>query len=215
MAKKHGYPGVFITLEGGDGTGKSTQARLLTEFIEEKRGKAPLLTREPGGAPGADEIRELILTGEPERWDVVGETLLFYASRRNHLRLTVWPALERGEWVISDRFADSTMAYQGYGNQLGSDKVQMIHDVSVGDFEPDLTIILDIDPATGIARTQGRTNNEDRFEKMDLSVHERMREGFFDIAKKNAHRCVIVDVDRNIDTIQADLRQIVNERLFS
>ncbi len=213
MSKKQSYPGKFITLEGGDGTGKSTQARLLAEFLKEQQ-KEVLLTREPGGAPGSDDIRQLILTGEPERWDVVGETLLFYASRRNHLRLTVWPALERGDWVISDRFADSTMAYQGYGNQLGVEAVTKIHEVSVGDFEPDLTLILDIDVRKGIARTQGRTNNEDRFEKMDIAVHERMQQGFYEIAEKNSHRCVIVDADRPIDEIQAELRKIVRERLL-
>ncbi|MBL4667252.1 MAG: dTMP kinase, partial [Sneathiella sp.] len=124
-------PGKFITLEGGDGSGKSTQAKQLAQFLKDQ-GKEVVLTREPGGAPGADEIRELILTGDPDRWDVVGETLLFYASRRNHLRLTVWPALAAGKWVISDRFADSTMAHQGYGNQMGIADVQKIHDVSVG-----------------------------------------------------------------------------------
>ncbi len=213
MSKTHSYPGKFITLEGGDGTGKSTQARMLAAFLEDHH-KSVLLTREPGGAPGSDDIRQLILTGEPDRWDVVGETLLFYASRRNHLRLTVWPALEKGQWVISDRFADSTMAYQGYGNQLGVEAVQKIHDVSVGEFEPDLTLILDIDVAKGIARTQGRTNNEDRFEKMDLSVHERMRKGFYEIADKHKNRCVIVDADRPIDAVQADLQAIVMERLL-
>ncbi|WP_169545526.1 dTMP kinase [Sneathiella aquimaris] len=215
MSNSITYPGKFITLEGGDGTGKSTQARLLNEYIQANFNTNVLLTREPGGAPGADEIRELILTGDPDRWDAVGETLLFYASRRNHLRLTVWPALEVGTFVISDRFADSTMAYQGYGNQLGVENVQKIHDVTVGDFEPDLTLILDIDVARGLARTQGRSHNEDRFEKMDLSMHERMRQGFFDIAEKNKHRCVIVDADRPIDEIQSDLRAIVKERLFS
>jgi dTMP kinase len=206
-----GKTGKFITLEGGDGTGKSTQARLLRDFLISK-GQEVVLTREPGGAPGADEIRELILTGDPDRWDVVGETLLFYASRRNHLRLTVWPALAAGKWVISDRFADSTMAYQGYGNQMGVEDVQKIHDVTVGEFEPDLTYILDIDVKEGLDRTQGRDHNEDRFERMDLSVHERMRQGFHEIAHKHKDRCVIVDASRDIDQIQQDLRTIVSLR---
>ncbi|OUR77204.1 dTMP kinase [Alphaproteobacteria bacterium 46_93_T64] len=207
-------PGKFITLEGGDGSGKSTQAKQLAAFLEDQ-GKEVILTREPGGAPGADDIRQLLLTGDPDRWDVIGETLLFYASRRNHLRLTVWPALAAGKWVISDRFADSTMAYQGYGNQMGVDEVQKIHDVTVGEFAPDLTYILDIDVEAGLKRTHGRTHNEDRFERMDLSFHNRMRQGFFEIAKKNEHRCVVVNAARQIDEIQTDMRRTLKNRFFS
>lgn len=214
MSKITSRSGKFITLEGGDGTGKSTQAKLLAEYLKQQN-IDPVLTREPGGAPGADEIRELILTGDPDRWDVVGETLLFYASRRNHLRLTVWPAMEQGRWVISDRFADSTMAYQGYGNQMGVEEVQKIHDVAVGDFEPDLTFILDIDVKVGLARTQGRAHNEDRFEKMNVSMHERMRQGFLEIADKNKHRCVIINADQPIEAVQEDMRTVLKDRYFS
>ena len=142
----------------------------------------------------------------------MGETLLFYASRRNHLRLTVWPALERGEWVISDRFADSTIAYQGYGNQLGVDQVMKVHEVTVGDFEPDLTFILDIDVKTGLSRTQGRDHNEDRFERMEIEFHERMREGFLEIAKQNPERCVVINADQDIDKVQEDMRAILKDR---
>ncbi|MAZ03222.1 MAG: dTMP kinase [Sneathiella sp.] len=205
--------GKFITLEGGDGSGKSTQSRLLAEFLE-TRSVETLLTREPGGAPGADEIRELILTGDPDRWDAVGETLLFYASRRNHLRLTIWPALEEGRWVISDRFADSTMAYQGYGNQLGEEAVQRIHDFAVGSFAPDLTFIFDIPAEEGLKRTMGRTHDEVRFEKMDLSFHERLRDGFLDIARKNPDRCILIDATRSVDAIQQELRETVAARLL-
>jgi dTMP kinase len=205
--------GKFITLEGGDGSGKSTQSRLLAEFLEEKAINC-LLTREPGGAPGADEIRELILTGEPERWDAIAETLLFNASRRNHLRLKIWPALDEGRWIISDRFADSTMAYQGYGNQLGEAAVQKIHDFTVGDFEPDLTFIFDLPAEQGLRRTLGRTHNEDRFEKMDLAFHERLRDGFQNIARKNPDRCVLIDATRSVDDIQQELRDILTARLM-
>jgi dTMP kinase len=208
------FPGKFITLEGGDGSGKSTQARLLSEYIAEKSINT-LLTREPGGAPGADEIRELILTGEPDRWDAIGETLLFYASRRNHLRLTVWPALEKGHWVISDRFADSTMAYQGYGNQLGEDVVQQVHDFAVGKFKPDLTFIFDMPAEEGLRRTDDRLHNEDRFEKMDIGFHERLRDGFLDIARKNPDRCVVIDATKPIESIQAELRRVIQERLLA
>lgn len=206
--------GKFITLEGGDGTGKSTQAKMLEKYLEAQNIEL-ILTREPGGAPGADEIRELILTGDPDRWDAVAETLLFYASRRNHLRLTVWPAMEKGLWVVSDRFADSTMAYQGYGNQLGVEAVQQIHDVTVGDFEPDLTFILDIDVKKGLARTHGRLHNEDRFENMEIGFHERMRQGFFEIAEQNKHRCVVINADQPIEGVQKDMRAILKERFFS
>ncbi|MCC3306053.1 dTMP kinase [Sneathiella sp. HT1-7] len=207
-------PGKFITLEGGDGSGKSTQSRLLAEFLQEKEIDT-LLTREPGGAPGADEIRELILTGEPDRWDAIGETLLFYASRRNHLRLTIWPALDEGRWVISDRFADSTMAYQGYGNQLGEEAVQKIHDFAVGDFKPDLTFIFSLPVEEGLQRTMGRTHNEDRFEKMDLAFHERLRDGFQNIARQNPDRCVLIDATRSVEDIQQELRDILTARLLS
>jgi dTMP kinase len=205
--------GKFVTLEGGDGTGKSTQARLLASFLE-SRGIAVVLTREPGGAPGADDIRKLILTGDPDRWDAVGETLLFYAARRNHLRLTVWPALAAGKWVISDRFADSTMAYQGYGNELGVDHVRKIHEVAVGDFQPDLTFILDIDVRKGLGRTHERTHDENRFERMDLAMHERMRAGFLTIAAENPHRCVVIDADQPVDHVQAAMQHRILVRLL-
>ena len=158
------------------------------------------------------EIRQLLLTGDPDRWDGAEETLLFYTARLNHLRITVKPALKRGAWVISDRFADSTMAYQGYGNQLGVEKVSEIHRVTVGSFEPDLTYILDLDVELGLSRTSGRTHNEDRFERMQLDFHQRMRAGFLEIAEKNAHRCVVVDASREPDLIQSDMRQILKDR---
>jgi dTMP kinase len=208
------FTGKFITLEGGDGSGKSTQAELLAEFLQ-KQAIESLLTREPGGAPGANEIRELILTGEPDRWDAIGETLLFYASRRNHLRLTIWPALARGTWVLSDRFADSTMAYQGYGNQLGKETVQRVDDFAVGDFSPDLTFILDLPAEEGLRRTQGRLHDEDRFEKMDLSFHERLKDGFLTIAKHNPDRCIVIDATRSVDEIQQDLRFHTQQRLIT
>jgi len=213
MQTAHPYSGKFITLEGGDGSGKSTQAAMLEEFLKAKSVDI-LRTREPGGAPGANEIRDLILTGDPGRWDAIGETLLFYAARRNHLRLTIWPALDAGTWVLSDRFADSTMAYQGYGNQLGEAAVQKIHDFSVGDFAPDLTFIFDLPAEEGLRRTMGRTHDEDRFEKMDISFHQRLREGFLEIARKNPDRCIIIDATRSVEEIQAELRAELESRLL-
>lgn len=206
--------GKFITLEGGDGSGKSTQARLLAAFLEEQ-GINVILTREPGGAAGADEIRQLLLTGDPDRWDGAEETLLFYTARLNHLRLTVKPALEKGVWVISDRFADSTMAYQGYGNQLGPENVQKIHEVTVGSFEPNLTCILDLDVEVALKRTQGRSHDEDRFERMKIDFHQRMRLGFKEIAAKNTHRCVMIDAAGEPDAIQSELQKVVSSRLLT
>ncbi len=203
--------GRFVTLEGGDGSGKSTQARQLADFLI-ARGEEVILTREPGGAPGADEIRKLILTGDPDRWDGAEETLLFYTARLNHLRLTVKPALAAGKWVISDRFADSTMAYQGYGNQHGPENVQKIHDVTVGSFEPDLTFILDLDVTVGLARTHGRDHDEDRFERMKIDFHERMRAGFLEIDKANTHRCVVVNAEKAPEFIQAELQDVLLDR---
>ncbi|PHQ69858.1 MAG: dTMP kinase [Sneathiella sp.] len=214
MPKVQPHSGKFITLEGGDGSGKSTQAKLLSDFLT-SQAIAVVATREPGGAPGADDIRELLLTGDPDRWDAIGETLLFYAARRNHLRLTVWPALAAGTWVISDRFADSTMAYQGYGNQLGIEAVQKVHDFTVADFAPELTFIFDLPAEEGLRRTEGRLHNEDRFEKMELAFHQRLREGFLDIARKNADRCVVIDATRSVEDIQRDLRAEIQNRFLS
>lgn len=211
--KKRAGAGYFITLEGGDGSGKSTQSRLLAEFLKDA-GIEPLLTREPGGAPGAEDIRALLVTGEVDRWDAIGETLLFNAARRNHLRLTIWPALDAGKWVISDRFADSTMAYQGYGNGLGTEAVERIHHFTMGNFVPDLTFILDLPAEEGLNRARGRGDNEDRFEKMDLAFHERLRSGFLEIARANPARCVLIDALQGVEAVQSEMRKIVTSRLL-
>lgn len=211
MRAVDGLTGKFITLEGGDGAGKSTQSKLLAAYLE-SRSKPVVLTREPGGAAGADDIRALLVTGDPERWDAIAETLLFYAARRNHLRLTIWPAMQAGKWVISDRFADSTMAYQGYGNRLGLDAVTQVHEFTVGDFKPDLTFLLDLPARTGLARTRGRGDDEDRFEKMELEFHVRLREGFLEMAAAEPSRFVIIDADRPEQEIQAQIRDVISQR---
>ncbi|NIQ96157.1 MAG: dTMP kinase, partial [Desulfuromonadales bacterium] len=135
--------GLFITLEGGEGGGKSTQARLLAEFLE-LRGEEVVLTREPGGSPGAEQIRSLLVDGETHRWDATTEALLHFAARRDHLVKTVIPALDRGAWVVCDRFADSTMAYQGYGHGLPKEALAVLYDFAVGTIKPDLTLVLDL-----------------------------------------------------------------------
>ena len=147
--------GRFITFEGGEGAGKSTQLGLLAEALR-GQGHGVLTTREPGGAPGAEQIRRLLVEGAVERWDPLTEALLHYAARREHLVRSVWPALAEGRWVVSDRFADSTLAYQGYGHGLPEAALQRLYDVTVGSFAPDLTIILDLPVQDGLARAAGR-----------------------------------------------------------
>lgn len=189
-------PGRFITLEGGEGAGKSTQVRRLVQALRD-RGIAVLATREPGGAPGAEEIRRLLVEGGPERWDAMTEALLHFAARREHLRTTIRPALGRGVWVVSDRFADSTMAYQGYGHGLGRETILALQGLAIGAVKPDLTVILDLPVEHGLARAEGRsgaeTRSETRYERMDRGFHERLRAGFLAIAQAEPDRCVVVD----------------------
>jgi dTMP kinase len=206
-------PGRFITLEGGEGAGKSTQSRRLAEALTQT-GIAVVTTREPGGSPGAEAIRSLLVGGVPERWDGIAELLLHYAARRDHLARTILPALERGAWVVSDRFADSTMAYQGYGFGLGRETVEAVHRVAVGDLSPDLTLILDIPAADGLARA-GKRDGEgsNRYERMPADFHERLRRGFLDIARREPARCVLIDAASDTDTIARAIRAAVADRL--
>lgn len=206
----------FITFEGGEGTGKSTQAKLLAGFLEEK-GRSCVLTREPGGSAGAEEIRNLVVKGDVARWDVMTEALLMFAARRDHLVKTVWPALKEGKTVICDRFADSTMAYQGFGyadRGLGRDTVEKLYRIAVGDFKPDLTIVLDMPVETGVERALKRDVNTNRYEKMGLDFHRNLRNAFLEIVKKEPSRCVAVDATRSIDEIAADIRTVVQTRLL-
>jgi dTMP kinase len=196
--------GRFISFEGGEGAGKSTQIRLLVDALA-ARGLDVIATREPGGSPGAEEIRRLLVSGDPGRWDGVTEALLHFAARRDHLARTVWPALDAGRWVVTDRFADSTMAYQGYGHGLGREPIERLYAVAVGDFAPDLTLILDIPVEAGLDRTQGRTGGEDRYERMDREFHRRLRDGFLDIAAREPGRCVVIDAARPVEAVQADM----------
>jgi dTMP kinase len=204
--------GRFITFEGGEGAGKSTQVRLLVTALA-GQGRDVLATREPGGATGAEEIRRLLVSGDPGRWDGVTEALLHFAARRDHLARTVWPALDAGRWVVSDRFADSTMAYQGYGHGLGREPIERLYAVTVGSFAPDLTLILDVPPESGIARTHARMDGEDRYERMDLSFHQRLRAGFLEIAALEPQRCVIIDASGSVDEVHAAILKAVAERL--
>jgi dTMP kinase len=204
--------GRFITFEGGEGAGKSTQIRLLAEALQ-AAGIDALATREPGGAPGAEEIRKLLLSGAEERWDVETEALLMVAARRNHLVATVWPALDAGRIVLCDRFADSTEAYQGWGRGLARERIVELHRLIADGFAPDLTLILDLPVAEGLARTAGRAGNETRFERMPLDFHERMRLGFLDIARREPERCRLIDARGAVEsvhrTILAEVRGLL------
>lgn len=202
--------GSFITIEGGEGTGKSTHAALLGEALE-RAGIDAVVTREPGGAPGAEEIRALLVEGDVSRWDPMSEALLHYAARKEHLEMTVIPALIAGRWVISDRFADSTMAYQGYGHELGRGTIARLHELAIGDFSPDLTVILDLAVETGLERAVA--GHEDRYERMGIEFHRRLREGFLEIARLEPGRCALLDAGQSIEDTQAAIRRLVGDRL--
>jgi dTMP kinase len=205
--------GKLITFEGGEGTGKSTQTCLLKTALEQ-RGKRVVLTREPGGSPGAEEIRKLVVEGDPQRWTPLSETLLFLAARIDHVARLIEPAMVRGEWVVSDRFSDSTYVYQGVARGLGIEKVRRLHEAALGSFAPDLTIVLDLDPAEGLKRAGGRgQGQENRFERFDGDFHEKLRTAFRDIAKAEPKRCVLIDAARNPGVVAADVWRAVEERL--
>jgi dTMP kinase len=202
----------FITLEGGEGAGKSTQVRLLVEALR-RSGIDTIQTREPGGAAGAEEIRTLLVTGAPGRWDGTTELLLHAAARRDHLVKTVWPALAAGQWVVSDRFADSTAAYQGAGHDLPGEAVSAVYRVAVGDFAPDLTIILDLPVAEGLARAKGRGGAEDRYERMGVAFHEKLRQAFLRIAAAEPQRCVVLSAAPDPAEVHRAICASVEERL--
>ncbi len=204
--------GRFITLEGGEGAGKSTQIRLLADALR-AAGVDVVTTREPGGSPGAEAVRDLLVNGEPGRWLPVSEAMLLSAARHDHVMRTIRPALDAGQWVLCDRFADSTMAYQGYGHGLDHGVLTALRDIAVGDTKPDLTLILDIDPVQGLARAASRRGGEDRYERMQVTFHERLREGYQAIAKAEPSRCAIIDASTGIDTIQAAIRAALADRL--
>jgi dTMP kinase len=204
--------GKFITFEGGEGAGKSTQLRLLAEALR-ATGRAVVTTREPGGSPGAEHIRRLLVEGEVDRWDATTEALLHTAARRDHLAKTVWPALEQGGWVICDRFADSTLAYQGYGHGVDIAVLEGLYTLAIGDFAPDLTLILDLPVEEGLKRASERGGAEDRYERMDIAFHRRLRQGFLDIVHANPARCVVIDATRSPDEVQAAVMAAVRTRL--
>lgn len=204
--------GKFITLEGGEGGGKSTQIARLKQALE-AAGLTVIITREPGGTPSGERIRALLVEGEPGSLSPMGEALLHFAQRAEHLERVIKPALARGAWVISDRFADSTMAYQGYGHRLGRKPVEALYKLVCGRFKPDLTLILDVPVELGLERAAARRGHETRYERMDTAFHERLRKGFKDIARRDKKRCVLIDASQGIDAVTADIRAAVTRRL--
>jgi len=209
-------PGLFISFEGGEGSGKTTQIRRLESWFRQ-RGREVVVTREPGGSPGAEEIRNLLLTGDPGRWDAVTEALLMFASRRDHVERTIRPALAEGKVVLCDRFADSSVAYQGFGHGLGAEFIRNLWQIAIDGFKPDLTLIFDLPVEVGLERAGARFTNvsaaEDRFERMGTEFHQRLRNGFIEIARKNPERCEIVDANGDIDLVCERMISVVSARL--
>ncbi len=198
-----GRGGRFISFEGIDGSGKSTQARLLAAGLRQK-GHDVVLTREPGGSPGAEDIRRLVLEGDPDRWSPETEILLFTAARRDHLEKTIRPALARGDIVVTDRFADSTRMYQGMSRGNRRSMVDDLHARMIG-VEPDLTLLIDLDPNLGLSRAQARKGAEQRFEDMGLGLQEKMRRGFLTIAEEFADRFRVIDGARETEAVAAEI----------
>ncbi|KPU83813.1 thymidylate kinase [Marinosulfonomonas sp. PRT-SC04] len=203
--------GSFITFEGIDGSGKSSQARLLSEALQ-TQGFDTLLTREPGGSEGAEEIRRLLVEGEPDRWSAETEILLFTAARRDHLEKTIAPALAAGKIVISDRFADSTRVYQGAARAALRDVVDALHTQMIG-LEPNLTFIIDMNPSAALSRGLARKSGEDRFEELGLGFQEKLRAGFLALAKEYPDRCHLIDGAREINVIASEIFKTASRHL--
>lgn len=204
-------PGVFISFEGGEGCGKSTQTALLCKAFESA--DLPFIsTREPGGSKGAEKIRQLLVSGDVDSWDADTETVLFYAARMDHMNRMVKPAMAEGKHVICDRFVDSTRVYQGVGKGIAPQFIEMLHHLTLGNVMPELTIICDIDPQIGLKRAHARQDNETRFESMELDFHQRIRNGFLSIAKDEPVRCVVLDASHDIKSLHEEIISLINKR---
>jgi dTMP kinase len=210
----------FITFEGGEGSGKSTQARVLADRLKE-RGIDALLTREPGGSPFAERVRALLLDPATPSHAVLSEALLFYAARADHLEQTIRPALAAGRWIVCDRFSDSTRVYQGAAGGLRADTLDALERVVVAQTRPHLTFILDLAPAQGLARVRARGSLEgtvaaatDPYERRDSLFHEHLREGYAAIAKAEPRRCALIDAARGQDAVAAEIWALIEQRLL-
>ena len=203
--------GRFITLEGGEGAGKTTQVRLLVDRLA-ARGIAAVATREPGGAPGAEDIRQLLVSGDTARWQPMTEALLHTAARVEHVANLVRPKLLSGTWVVSDRYVDSTRAYQGSAQGVGAEAVLALHDLALGGLMPDLTLVLDLPVEQGLARARNRAGGEDRYERMGAAFHTRLRDAFRAMAEAEPGRCVLVDAAGDVDLVAARLWSILASR---
>lgn len=203
--------GCFITLEGGEGTGKSTHIRILSQFLSDK-GVSVVATREPGGTPGAEAVRALLVTGDVDRWDALSETFLLNAARRDHVERLIRPALRQNQWVLSDRYIDSTLVYQGITKGIDLDQLIKLHELSTGPLWPDLTLFLDVDPALGLARAGSRSGDETRFEAHDIAFHQKLRAGFLDLAARFSDRSVVIDASGLKEDVSAQVLEAVARR---
>ncbi len=204
--------GLFITFEGGEGAGKSTQVRRLADRLK-IAGRRVVMSREPGGSPGGEAIRDLLVRGDTDRWSPMTEALLMNAARRDHIERVIRPALDAGDIVISDRFADSTRAYQGAGGEADPEFIAALERYVVGDTRPDMTIILDLPVETGLRRALSRGGAEARFEAKGEAFHERLRKGFLDIAAAEPERCIVIHADQTPDAIEEAIWRSVSELL--
>ena len=204
-------PGRFITLEGGEGAGKSSQIQVVEDYLE-ARGIDVVVTREPGGTPVGQEIRNLLVSGDKDKWSPLSETLLILADRAAHLERVIRPALADGKYVVCDRFFDSTRAYQGIAGGLGLEIIHNLQQPVLGTTLPDVTLLLDIDPEKGLSRAQER-GGDLRFESKTLAYHQTLRQAFLDFAKQEPERMVVIDADRDIEAVSTDIITVLGERL--
>lgn len=205
--------GAFVVFEGGEGVGKSTQARRLALALK-RTGRAVILSREPGGSPGAEQLRQLLLEAPPPgEWEPEAQALLHYAARAEHVKKVIAPALAAGRWVICDRFADSTEAYQGAGLTLDPEVLRTLRRLVVGNLEPDLVLVLDLDPATGLDRAGRRAGQADPYERLDLAFHQRVRAAFLDIAARGGERYTVIDAAAPVDAVEGAVFAAVERRL--
>ena len=201
-------PGFFIALEGGEGAGKSTQERRIADYLV-ARGRTVVRTREPGGTPAAEAIRNVVLSTEFAGLDDRAEALLFAAARGEHVARVIRPALERGDVVLCDRYLDSSVAYQGYGRDLGADTIRDLSLWATRDLLPDLVVVLDIDPRRGLSRVK----DPDRLESEPIAYHDAVREGFLDLASKDPQRYLVVDANMSLSAITGAITAVLDERL--